>query len=184
MQKTTEITKERIQEIERLTGGKIGTHTFGPDGENVLENCFLSPNGEFIGGFDLAEWYANNDLMVDEEYPHGVAALITKESYGTDSPQIEGMYGYTHRGGQLFRIGDRLFDEEYEAIKEDYSPEEWKEYEEKFSELYSQEDELGKKWMDESGISYVIPFKLRGPKVIETMREAFEAAQNLSKSLS
>ena len=37
-----EITQEEIQEIERLTGGKIGTHTFGPNNEHTLENSFLS----------------------------------------------------------------------------------------------------------------------------------------------
>lgn len=182
--KTQEIKKEKIQEIERLTGGKIGTHKFGQDGEHVLENSFLSPSGEYIGNFETAEWYVRNCMMVDEEYPHGVAAVITKESYGTDSPQIEGMYGYTHRGGQMFRIGDRLFDAEYEPKKEDYSPEEWEKYESEFKKLYDEGDELDRKWMDNSGISYVIPFRLRGSKTIETMREAFIAAQNISKDLS
>jgi len=43
---------------------------------------------------------------------------------------------------------------------------------------------VGKKWMGEDGVSYVIPFKLRGSKIIETMGEAFEAAKNMSKYLS
>jgi len=38
------ISQEEIQEIERLTGGKIGTHTFGPNNEHTLENSFLSLN--------------------------------------------------------------------------------------------------------------------------------------------
>ena len=37
-----QITQEEIQEIERLTGGKIGTHTFGQNNEHTLENAFLS----------------------------------------------------------------------------------------------------------------------------------------------
>lgn len=179
-----EITQEEIQEIERLTGGKIGTHIFGPNNEHTLENSFLSLDGEYIGDFEQARWYIKQGLMVDEEYPHGVAAVITKDTYGTDKPEIEGMYGYTHRGGQLFKIGDRLFDGEYKPTKEDYSEEEWIGYEFKFNELYDSEDELGKKWMDADGISYVIPFKLRGKKNIETMEEAFEAAKNMSDYLS
>ena len=104
-----EITQEEIQEIERLTGGKIGTHTFGPNNEHTLENSFLSPDGTYIGSMDEARWYVKNQMMVDEDYPHGVAGVITPETYGTENPVIEGMYGYTHRGGNMFKIGDRLF---------------------------------------------------------------------------
>jgi hypothetical protein len=179
-----EITQEEIQEIERLTGGKIGTHTFGPNNEHTLENSFLSLDGEYIGDFEQARWYVKQGLMVDEEYPHGVASVITKDTYGTDNPIIEGIYGYTHRGGQLFKIGDRLFDGKYKPTKDDYSEEEWSGYEINFNELYDSEDELGKRWMDADGISYVIPFKLRGKKNIETMEEAFEAAKNMSNYLS
>lgn len=181
---TKEITKEEIQEIERLTGGKIGTHTFGPNGEYILENSLLSLDGTYVGSIDEARWYVKNKMMIDENHPHGVAAVIQEETYGTDNPVIEGMYGYTHRGGQLFRIGDRLFDSKYEPKKEDYLEEDWNRYESEFNEAYEKEDELGKKWMDTDGISYVIPFKFRGSKVIETMEEAFEAAKNISKYLS
>jgi hypothetical protein len=178
-----EITQEEIQEIERLTGGKIGTHTFGPDNFE-LKNSFLAPDGTLIGRIDDARWYVKNKLMVDEEHPHGVAAVITPETYGTDNPVIEGMYGYTHRGGQMFKIGDRLFDEKYKPKKEDYDEEQWSEWETKFNELYETESELFKGWMDEDGISYVIPFKLRGSKLIETMEEAFISARNMSNYLS
>ncbi len=179
-----EITQEEIQEIERLTGGKIGTHTFGPNNEHTLENSFLSLDGTYIGSIDEARWYVKNKMMIDEDYPHGVAAVITEETYGTDKPIIEGMYGYTHRGGSLFKIGDRLFDHKYKPVKEDYTEEQWNEYERTFNESYEKEDELGRKWMDEDGMSYVIPFKLRGSKLIETMEEAFEAAKNISNYLS
>lgn len=181
---TKEISPKEIEEIERLTGGKIGTHKFGPNNDYTLENSFLSPNGEFIGSMDEARWYVKNNMMIDEDYPHGVAAVITKETYGTDNPVIEGMYGYSHRGGQMFRIGDRLFNETYKPKKEDYDSKQWSEWEVKFKELYDNGDELDKKWMDDDGISYVIPFKLRGSKLIETMEEAFIAAKNMSKYLS
>ena len=179
-----EITQEEIQEIERLTGGKIGTHTFGPNNEHTLNNSFLSPDGTYIGSIKEARWYVKNKMMVDEDYPHGVAAVISEDTYGTDNPVIEGMYGYTHRGGSLFKIGDRLFDAEYKPVKEDYPEDQWNEYERKFNESYEAGDELDKKWMDDDGISYVIPFKLRGSKLIETMEEAFEAAKNMSNYLS
>ena len=162
-----EITQEEILEIERLTGGKIETYTFGPNNENTLENSFLSLDGKYIGDLKLAIWYTKNNMMVDENHPHGVSAIIKPETYGTDNPVIDAMYGFTHRGGNKFKIGDRLFDGNYKPTKDDYS-----------------EDELGKNWMDNDGISYVIPFKLRGSKLIETMEEAFIAAKNMSNYLS
>ena len=182
--KDKEITQEEINEIERLTGGKIGSHTFGPNNEHTLDNSLLSPDGTYVGSITEARWYVQNKMMIDEQYPHGVAAVITEDTYGTDNPVIEGMCGYTHRGAQLFRIGDRLFDGKYKPTKEDYPEDEWNLYEEKFKELYEEEDELGKKWMDDDGLSYVIPFKLRGSKMIETMEDAFEAAKNMSDYLS
>ena len=38
--------------------------------------------------------------------------------------------------------------------------------------------------MDNDGIAHVIPFKLRGSRIIETMDDAFEAAKNMSNYLS
>jgi hypothetical protein len=178
-----EISEKEIQEIERLTGGKIGTHTFGPH-DDVLENSFLSPSGMYIGNLDSAKWYVKNKMMVNEEYPHGVATVITEETYGTETPEIKGMYGYTHRGGNLFKIGDRLFDEGYKPKKEDYDPKEWIEWENNFKSSYDRGDDLDRRYMEASGISYVIPFKLRGKKIIENMEEAFEAAKNMSNYLS
>jgi hypothetical protein len=179
-----EITEKEIQEIERLTGGKIGTHTFGPNNEHVLENSFLSQSGTYIGSIEEARWYVKNKLMVDEMYPHGVAGVIQEDTYGTENPVIEGMFGYTHRGGNMFRIGDRLFDEKYTPKKEDYTEEEWESFERDFKTTYDEADELEKNWMDNDGISYVMPFKLRGSKLIETMEEAFLAAKNMSNYLS
>lgn len=179
-----EITQEEIQEIERLTGGKIGTHTFGQNNEHTLENAFLSLDGTYVGDIELARWYVKNNMMVDENHPHGVSAIITPETYGTENPVIDSMYGFTHRGGNKFKIGDRLFDGDYKAVKEDYSEEVWNKYETEFNELYDSENESGKKWMDADGISYVIPFRQRGSKVIETMEEAYQAAVNMSNYLS
>jgi len=150
-----EITKEEIQEIERLTGGMIGEHTFGPNNESTLTNSFLSKKGDYVGGIDE-----------------------------TDNPVIEGMYGYTHRGGQLFKIGDRLFDREYKPTKDDFPEDEWNKYQEQFNKLYEESDDISRDWMKRDGISYILPFKLRGSKIIENMEDAFEAAKNISNYLS
>jgi hypothetical protein len=45
-------------------------------------------------------------------------------------------------------------------------------------------DPLDRSWLEQSGIASVIPFKMRGAKVIETWDEAKQAAINMSKYLS
>jgi hypothetical protein len=101
-----------------------------------------------------------------------------------DQEFISGYHGYTHRGGQTFKIGDRLFDPSYKPKEEDYEEWEWIGWEYKYLELYGKSDKLDKKWMRESGIGYVIPYTKRGSKVIETWDEALQAAINMSKDLS
>jgi hypothetical protein len=110
------------------------------------------------------------------------------ENYVTEqieNDNVVGYYGYTHRGGQTFKIGDRLFQEHYKPQKADYTEKEWAEFEKKFQKsLANAEDDLDRKWIEKDGISHVIPFRLRGPKLIETWEEARQAAINMSKYLS
>ena len=196
---------EKVALINKYTWGKIGTHHVGNNksDEFTLNDCFLTQDGEFIGDVKDAWRYYKNNMIVCREYPHGVAIVLNTyspdnklknsikdpyENYVTEQMEndnVVGYYGYTHRGGQTFKIGDRFFQEDYEPVSEDYSKEEWREFEIKFQKsLANAEDDLERKWMKESGISYVIPFKMRGPKVIETWEEAREAAINMSKYLS
>ena len=172
--------------INRHTGGVIGKHTFGNENEYDLPNSFLTKTGEYIGDIERGWWYYKNNMVVCEDYPHGVAKIINEVTYVNHHlfPEIVGYYGYTHRGGQTFKIGDRLFDPSYKPQKEDYEEWEWTGWEYKYLELYGKSDELDKKWMRESGISYVIPYKKRGKKIIETWDEALQAAINMSKDLS
>ena len=179
--KKNRITKKFMASVEKCTGGKIGDYSF--DG-NVLNNAFLTKDGQLIGTLEDSKFYMDNCLMVDEKYPHGVAALISDETYGTKKPNIIGMYGYNHRGGNLFSIGDRLFDDNYTPKEEDYPSEQWEKYQKEFKTAYDDADKSIKKWMDKSGISYVIPFNERGKVIINNMEQAFEAAKNLSKYLN
>jgi hypothetical protein len=168
--------------IERNTGGMINNYTFGDTiqekREQQLPNSFLTKNGEYIGDIERGWWYYKNNMKVCEKYPHGVA-----ECYD-DAGNLIGYHGYTHRGGQTFKIGDRLFDASYKPKEEDYEEWEWYGWEYKYLELYGKSDELDKKWMRESGIGYVIPYKKRGKKIIETWEETLQAAINMSKDLS
>jgi len=196
---------EKVASINKYTWGKIGTHHVGNNksDEFTLNDCFLTQDGEFIGDVKEGWRYYKNNMIVCREYPHGVAIVLKTyapdnksensikdpyENYVTEQVEndnIVGYYGYTHRGGQTFKIGDRLFDEHYCPKQEDYSEKEWANFEKKFQKsLANAENDLDRKWMEDDGISHVIPFRLRGPKLIETWEEARQAAINMSKYLS
>jgi hypothetical protein len=172
------VNPECVYKINRYTGGVIKQHTFGDNNEHSLPNSFLSKDGEYIGDIERGWWYYKNNMKVCDKYPHGVA-----ERYD-DEGNLIGYHGYTHRGGQTFKIGDRLFDASYTPKEEDYEEWEWAGWKLDFDKRYSESDDLDKRWMDELGISYVIPYKKRGEKLIENMDECLQAAINMSKDLS
>lgn len=193
---------EEIAIIEKATGGKIGTHEWWvvkgveenfttnrkPSHEQdiiyhgVLENSFLSQGGEYIGNFEQAKWYYETRLKVYESYPNGVAIALDENG------NIEGYVGYTHRGGSMFRIGERLFDETYEPKEEDYTQEQWQSYICRYNEALDKAEKEGDEWwandIKTDGIARFIPFKMRGNKIIENLDEAALAAKNLSNHLS
>jgi len=171
----------KVALIEKYTGGIIGKHSFGPDNEYTLDNSFLSKNGQYIGDIRRAWWYYKQNMKVCEDYPMGVAEVYENHP---DGRKLIGYYGYTHRGGSIFKIGDRLFDESYVPKEEDYEEWEWEGYKQKFIETYKESDELEQDWVFGDGIAYVMPFKRRGKKDIDCMSEAKEAAINMSKYLS
>lgn len=179
--------------ITKFTGGKIGSHTFS---EHTLYNSFLTNNGDYIGDIERGWWYYQNNLVICEDYPHGVAIQLkddnnfkkndtfyTSSELNLDRDTI-GYYGYTHRGGSLFKIGDRLFEENYVPVRGDYTQEEWDKFYQEYQKGLERADPFDKKWMEDDGISHVIPFNKRGSKVIETWEEAKQAAINISKYLS
>lgn len=172
------INPECVYLIQKHTGGKIGSHSFGDKNEHTLPNSFLTKDGGYIGDIERGWWYYENNMKVCEQYPHGVA-----ERYD-DKGNLIGYHGYTHRGGQTFKIGDRLFYASYTPNEDDYEEWEWSGWQLKFEELYSKGDDLDKKWMDKEGIGYVIPFNKRGGKVIDNFKECLQAAINMSKDLS
>jgi len=179
------VNDENVQAINSYTGGVIGKHTF--DG-GTLENSFLAKDGTYIGDLRKGWWYFKNAMTVCDDYPQGVAekweTAPKKETLQHGKFGLEGYYGYSHRGGALFKIGDRLFDSNYKPKEEDYEEWEWSGWVEEFDAKLSKADEFDRKWMEEDGISCIMPFKSRGAKVIETWEEAKQAAINMSKYLS
>jgi hypothetical protein len=191
-----EIDPEKTKLIENYTGGKIGTHVFGQDSELALHNSFLGPNDEYLG--DIAEgWrYYKNNLIVNHKRPHGVALVVKREFFGMLAKRdgivedyfssfVVGYYGYSHRGGSIFKIGDRLFDPNYFPIEEDYPKEVWQKFEKKRRKTEARNRKEG--WLKEGDkipISDVIPFKMRGKIVIENWDQAEQSAINMSEYLS
>jgi len=181
--------------ITKFTGGKVGSHTFH-NGEHTLYNSFLSNSGNYIGDIETGWWYYQNNLVVCDDYPSGVAIkLKDNNSFKKNDltyhfldlsfeDDVVGYYGYSHRGGALFKIGDRIFDNYYLPVSSDYTQEEWDKYYKEYQDSLKGADEFNKDWMTVDGIASVIPFNRRGKKVIETWDEAMEAAINVSKYLS
>lgn len=201
--KTNEdLTFEEIAVLEKQTGGKIDTYeqwvvkgtnehfrtTQKPSHKEdiidhmILENSFLSQGGEYIGDVERAKWYAKHRLKVYEPYPHGVSEVYDENGV------LNGYCGYTHRGAQIFCIGDRLFDASYEPKEEDYTPLQWAGWLQEYNNGIADAEANGDTWWAEDikkdGISRYIPFKLRGPKVCETLEECAQAAINISNYLS
>ena len=192
------IDPEKIELIEKYTGGVIGTHKFGNEGEYTLENSFLTVDGQYIGDIKTAWWYYTNNFVVCEDYPHGVAIQLKEKNYNyfrkyertyrsTDlnlDVDAVGYYGYTHRGGATFKIGDRLFEEDYNPVAEDYDKKEFDKYWKEYTNSYKKGDDFDRKHIYNDGIKSVIPFNKRGKQVIKDWEQAKQAAINMSKYLS
>lgn len=167
-----EVDSFKIDLINNHTGGVIGVHWIDnrePKDEFTLPNSFLTKDGRYIGDVETGWWYYENNLKVCEDYPHGVA-----EKY--ENSELVGYYGYTHRGGQLFKIGNKLFDEHWIPNPMEIKSSWVDDYEESTGKKFSYNTNL------EDIVSYIL-FTERGSKTIETLEEAKQAAINMSKYL-
>jgi hypothetical protein len=173
------ITDFKTKRINSLTGGIISDYKIqdypADIGDGVLRNSFTTKSGLYIGDYATGWWYVKKKLKVCEDYPHGAA-----EFYEDDN--LVGYYGYTHRGGCLFKVGDRLFDEKYQPVKEDYKDDQWDKWEAEFNEKYKNADDFDREHIYDN-ISAIIPFNMRG-REIKNLSESKQAAINLSKYLS
>jgi hypothetical protein len=171
--------------INRYTDGKIEDHNWD---NGSLPNSFISNAGDYIGDINQGWWYFRKGMTVCADYPRGVAlkwrTANNDETLLSGHNGLLGYYGYTHRGGCLFSIGDRVFDEKYKPKAQDYAESEWKEWQAKYDKKLSEADDFDRKWLEEDGIGSVIPFSKRGKIEIITWEQARQAAINLSKYLS
>ena len=125
-------------------------------------------------------------LFINSMVPlgHGLAQWVDDIYLPRESRTTLGYYGYSHRGGATFKIGDRLFDGKYEPAEEDYPERQWNIWKCDFSKSWDQGDEFHRRMVLSGGVKSVIPFKMRGAKNIETLEEAKQAAINMSDYLS
>ena len=183
----------KIYLINCYTGGMIRKHSWNVNQQTfTLNHSFMSKNGEYIGDLMTGWWYYKNNLKVCEEYPKGVALKYDNiknttfyNSFKNGKATLIGYYGYTHRGGSLFKLGDKLFDPNYVPRKEDFTFEEWEKYQFDFwKSIDSADSEWFKKELENDGVKGVIPFNKLGDITIENWEQAKQAAINISKYLS
>jgi hypothetical protein len=195
-----EVDLDKIKLIESYTGGKIGEYWVDgrePKDEFTLNNSFLHPDGRYIGDIRDGWWFYKNKMIVTDKKPSGVAMkLKTRDSVVStiiyeenkngwfdrvvESGNIEGFYGYTHRGGSLFKIGDKIFDENWIPKLNEIKTSWLDDYEqytgEKIESLSDNNLQIR--------IVGVIPFTERGSEIIKTWEEAEQSAINMSNYLS
>ncbi len=202
MSKKTEITEFKTKRINKFTGGEIKDYFISnypktKDDDGRISNSFVSKSGDFIGDYNRAWFYFRNNMVVDDSYPNGVAIVLKKPANKIvnfaasmiNDKDIKGYRGYTHRGGQTFKIGDRLFDEKYKPKQSDFSKKEWDDF------LVRREKSINEGIKDgwyktkaeglkQCPVSDYIPFIKRGSKIIKNWNDAKKAAINMSEYLS
>jgi hypothetical protein len=139
-------------------------------GEYNTLYCY-NKDGHLLGSMDDLNWMFTNNCVADEVLS-GVAYCQDDNSY----------VGYSHRAKQKFKIGDKLFNEDYKPVENDYEEWEWAGFLEKKDNRQEEHEANG--WLNELSIQDVIPFTSRGLEVIETQSQARKAAHNFSKYVS
>jgi len=176
----------KVALINKYTDGIITDYNL-MDG-CLLTNSFLTKTGEYIGSIDEGWWFLQNGMTVCEDFPRGVALKwrTTRSDKtvmsGTDG--LLGYYGYSHRGGSLFKIGDRVFDPKYRPKPADFRRADWTQWENAWTNRVKSADSFDLRWLEKEGIASVIPFNQRGAQQIMNWAQAKEAAIRLSKHLS
>ena len=203
--KTIQIDNYKLELINKYTGGLLVAKQLRKNEkyDGYIKYDFVTLDGKYIGNSEKAWWYFKNNLLVYPKYHNKVAIAVKdikrsmevpynsikdkSESIATEQIEannIIGFYGYSHRGGQIFKIGDRIFDERYEPKKEDYPEWQWEGWNEEFKKNYTKGDDFDRDMIYNEGIKSIIPFKFRGKEVILNWNDALQSALNISNYLS
>ena len=195
----TGVNNGKVSLINTFTGGHIGVHewwvikaTTPSASENPtlytpplptdevlfhgrLEDAFLSPSGVYMGQVDEGWWYYTSLLKVCDAYPHGVAIKVHDPSLPPIGDNIVSYYGFSHRGGSPFKIGDSLFDKDWEPSEDEVLL-----YEKYFIKHLDKWDPSIS--LSSFAVGY-IPYNKRGSTLIQNWDQALLSAINLSKHL-
>jgi hypothetical protein len=171
---------ELIKIFESTCGVKVGAYKLKDSSENTyddwtLPDAVVTVNGkQFVGTLGDCYWLLERAIVVCSTFPS--AGYSTKDNMWV---------GWSHRATAGFKIGDRLFDQNYSPIESDYTPAEWSKFKVSYEKaLAGASDDLERSWIETDGIGYTIPFKMRGAKLITNREEAKQAAINFSKYVS
>jgi len=156
---------ELLLKIAKQQNVELKTYDINDHGETTYYNytsgktlCYVKKDIWLSIG-EVFMCYKNNMIIED----HGLAQVYD------DNKLLIGYFGYSHRGGQTFKIGDKIFDPEW---KMNEFHKDFKKYKKKLNKSkYS------------TRIEEVIPYKERGEKRIKTIEEAKKAAIKISKEL-
>ena len=182
---------EKINLIEKYTGGYIrkyewwdiygvGTVYSKPDigvkaFHSVLEDSFVSHDGKYIGDIKRGWWYYENRLAVGDKYQHA-AKILDKNN------NIIGYYGYSHRGGCRFKIGDKLFEASWRPNPNNYNKKKLDKILKGFNKTNEGMGSTENYSLADKIVEH-ISFKERGDITITTIEQAEQAAINLSNYL-
>ena len=163
---------EKVSLIEKYTGGivkeKILVDNESKSGYN-LSHIFLTKSKKYVGDIFLGWYYFKNQLMILEDKPNGIAIKYKNR-------KIEGYLVMTEKINVMLRIGDRIFNEDYNPSKSEFSKKEWNKWRKKFYVVHSNALGWQKKELDRRGMFHFIPHNLRGFKKITTLDQAKESA--------
>ncbi len=177
--------KDVVSKINKYTGGKLEDHYIDGREDCLLVNSFVDSKGNWVGDTETGLWYLNNQFKISSRYSR-IAMKIKKEHYFNNNiinKEIIGYHGYNHRGGQLFKIGDYLFDENFKPSVEDFKRPHYK----KIIKKTIKQIKKNKNYYNESFLNLVnnkTPFTLRGDVKIENLDQAEQAALNFVRYLS
>jgi len=149
---------------------------YEPTEENLKKYvpCFIKDTqgvAEWLSIYEVFMCYRNK-MLIDS---HGTAKIFD------DTNKHIRYYGYSHRGGQKFVVGDYLFDNNWEITVEEAENSLYEEY---FKQFIKAKKKKCNKDDDYCTIMSFIPFRLRGSKKITSLEEAKQSALNMSDYLS
>lgn len=152
--------------------------------------ALYSKYNEKTMAFDIVPWKDNQDEVYNV-YVKGynvadmgvkiLANKLTTTKYKNvlALPDGKTFYGFSHRGGSLVSVGDKIFDENYVFNKEEAKP-----YLDKAKKAMQEDPSWYKGMTIDEVVMGFVPYRQRGKEIADTVEKALESAKNIGDSLS